>query len=100
MNENKRSQGKTIPFARSPRASRRGDGDIGADAKGAAAINEDWESIQELIRQQPEIDISKTMRLYSQVSLGRYQVDASRLAGRMLQFEKRFQRSPGSADPT
>ena len=98
MNENKRSQGKTIPFARSPRASRRGDGDHGAAANGAATTNEDWESILEIIRQQPEIDISKTMRLYSQVSLGRYQVDAPRLAGRMLQFEKRFQRSLEDAD--
>ena len=98
MNENKRSQGKTIPFAKSPRASRRGDGGDGDIA--AAVKNEDWESILEIIRQQPEIDISKTMRLYSQVSLGRYQVDASRLADRMLQFEKRFQRSPGSADQT
>ena len=86
MNDNFGKRGNTLPFSRPARASRRGAGAIAAEAAG-----QDWEDWLDLIRQQPEIDISKTISLCSGVNAGRYQPDAARIAKRMLQFEARLQ---------
>jgi len=83
MNEDHQSQGKTLPFARPGRASRGGGDSPTAEA--------DWRALREIVGQQPEINISKTVLLHRQVQAGRYPINPSRLADRMLRFERRFQ---------
>ncbi len=93
MNEHFDSRGKTLPFARPLRA--RSSGDNGAED----TIAEDWEAMLDIIRQQPDVNISKTVQLHSQVRSGRYRVNASRLADRLLQLESRLEGSiHGSQD--
>ncbi len=95
MNEDFGSRGKTLPFARPLRAGR--GGNPGAED----AMAEDWEAMLDLIRQQPDVNISKTVQLHRQVAAGHYRVNASRLADRLLQFESRFEDSiqgPGSQE--
>ena len=86
MNEDHRSRSRTIPFAKLSRDSRDG-GDARADGR-----KEDMDAMLELVRQQPDINISKTILLYSQISSGRYRIDSSRLADRILEFENRIQK--------
>ena len=88
MNEDHRSRSRTIPFARPARDSRGG-----GDARAADGRQDDWDAMLELVRQQPDINISKTILLYSQVSSGRYRIDSSRLADRILEFEGRLRNS-------
>ncbi len=83
MNEDQHSRGGTLPFARPPRANR-GDGD-------SPAAEADWPALREIVRQQPEINISKTVLLHRQVQAGRHPVNPSRLADHMLRFERRLQ---------
>lgn len=83
MNEDHQSRGGTLPFARPKRASRDG----GDSPIGGA----DLQALSEIVRQQPEVNISKTILLHRQVQAGRYPVNPSRLADRMLRFERRFQ---------
>ena len=85
MNEHFGSRGKTLPFASPLRAG--SSGNPGADD----TIAEDWGAMLDIIRQQPEVNISKTVQLHRQVVSGRYPVNASRLADRLLQFESRFE---------
>lgn len=49
----------------------------------------------EIIRQQPDINISRTILLHGQVESGRYQVNASRVAVRLLDMENRLQEDQG-----
>lgn len=85
MNEDHRDTGNTLPFARPARAPGRG----GADAPSAGEINEE---LLDIIRQEPEMNISKTVLLSKQVASGRYRVDASSVARRLREFERGLQR--------
>lgn len=85
MNEDHRSTGNTLPFARPARAPGRG-------GKGAPFAGEISEELLDIVRQEPEMNISKTVLLGKQVGEGRYRVDASRVASRLLAFEGRLQR--------
>ncbi len=88
MNEDHRSTGNTLPFARPARAPGRG-------GKGAPSAGEIDEEMLDIVRQEPEMNISKTVLLGKQVGEGRYRVDSSRVARRLLEFEGRLQRDQG-----
>ena len=85
MNEDHRGTGKTLPFARPARATGRG----GAGVPSAGEISEE---LLDIVRQEPEMNISKTVLLSKQIDSGRYRVDASRVARRLLDFERGLQR--------
>ncbi len=89
MNEDQGGTANTLPFARPARASGRGCG----SAESAPATSEE---MLDIVRQEPEMNISKTVLLGKQVGEGRYRVDASRVAGRLLAFEGRLQRDHDS----
>ncbi len=84
MNEYQGRPGKTLPFAK-PAGSGKRDGD------GDKSAEEEREAMLDIIRQQPEINISRTVLLHRQVDSGRYRVNASRVARRLLDFEDRIQ---------
>lgn len=85
MNEDHRSTGNTLPFARPARASGRG-------GKGLPFAGEIDEEMLDIVGQEPEMNISKTVLLGKQVGEGRYRFDASRVARRLIDFEGRLQR--------
>ncbi len=87
MNQHFDSRGKTLPFVRPLRPGASGDPGAGD------ASMEDWEALLDMIRQQPDVNISKIVQLHRQVSSGGYRVNASRLADRLLQFESRLEDS-------
>lgn len=88
MNEDHRRNANTLPFARPARAAGRG----GASVNSGEEISEE---MLDIVRQEPEMNISKTVLLSKQIDSGRYRVDASRVARRLLEFEDRL---PGSQD--
>ena len=83
MNEDQRRTANTLPFARPARAA----GRDGADVNSGEEISEE---LLEIVRQEPEMNISKTVWLSKQIDSGRYRVDASRVARRLLEFEDRL----------
>ena len=83
MNKDRGRPGKTLPFAKPARAGKRG----GAGDK----AEEEREAMLDIIRQQPEINISRTVLLHRKVDSGRYRVNASRVARRLLDLEDRIQ---------
>ena len=83
MNEDHRRTADTLPFARPARAAGRG----GDNAKSTAEISEE---MLDIVRQEPEMNISKTVLLSKQIGSGRYRVDASRVARRLFEFEDRL----------
>ena len=83
MNEDDRRTANTLPFARPARASGRGGGGVNSGA-------EISEEMLDIVRQEPEMNISKTVLLSKQIDSGRYRVDASRVARRLLEFEDRL----------
>ena len=88
MNEDHRRTANTLPFARPARAAGRG----GADINFGEEISEE---MLDIVRQEPEMNISRTVLLSRQIESGRYRVDASRVARRLLEFEDRL---PGNQD--
>lgn len=83
MNEDHRRIANTLPFARPARTSGRG----GAGVNSGEEISGE---MLDIVRQEPEMNISKTVLLSRQIDSGRYRVDASRVAGRLLEFEDRL----------
>lgn len=83
MNEDHRRTANTLPFARPARASGRG----GASVSSGEEISGE---MLDIVRQEPEMNISKTVLLSRQIDSGRYRVDASRVARRLLEFEDRL----------
>jgi len=61
------------------------------------ADGHEQQELLEIVRQQPHVDISRSISLHRVVQNGRYQIDAFRLAGKLLDFELRLQRDQGSA---
>ena len=84
MNEDHGRTGKTLPFARPAHVGRRG-----GETRELTA--EEQDAMLEIIKQQPEVNISQMILLHGRVESGRYQVNASRVAGKMLEFEHRLQ---------
>ncbi len=84
MNEDHGGTADTLPFARPARPLGRGGGS-------AQSAGETSEEMLDIVRQEPEMNISKTVLLGKQVGEGRYRVDASRVARRLLEFEGRLQ---------
>ena len=85
MNEDLDNIGNALPFAK-PARTERGGGD------GADAMGEEREALLEIVRQQPEINIRRTLLLHGKVGSGRYRVNASRMADKLLDFEGKLQR--------
>ena len=88
MNEDHRRTANTLPFARPARAAGRG----GDSVESSEEISEE---MLDIVRQEPEMNISRTVLLSRQIDSGRYRVDASRVARRLLEFEDRL---PGDQD--
>ena len=83
MKEDRRRTADTLPFARPARAA----GRSGASFNSGEEISEE---MLDIVRQEPEMNISKTVLLSRQISSGRYRVDASRVARRLFEFEDRL----------
>lgn len=83
MNEDHRRTANTLPFARPARAAGRG----GDSVESSEEISEE---MLDIVRQEPEMNISKTVLLSRQIDSGRYRVDASRVARRLFEFEDRL----------
>lgn len=83
MNEDHRRTANTLPFARPARAAGRGSDSV-------ESSEEISEEMLDIVRQEPEMNISKTVLLSRQIDSGRYRVDASRVARRLFEFEDRL----------
>ncbi len=81
MNEDRGNKGDTLPFARPA-----------PDGEGGKSADEEREAMLDIIRQEPAINISKTVLLHRRIDSGSYQVDAARVAQRLLALENRLQR--------
>ena len=85
MNEHHGKADNTLPFAKPDR-------DSGRASDGEKPAGEECEAMLDIIKQQPEINISRTVMLHGQIDSGRYRVNAPRVAKRLLDFEGRLQR--------
>ncbi len=52
----------------------------------------EWQHIEELISQLPEIDASRVVRLHNSIMAGEYAVDSERLAQKLLTLETALNR--------
>lgn len=56
-------------------------------------------ALQQQIAEMPEIDVARVEQLRAEISQNRYQIDASRIADRMMQLEGDLQGSSKQAEP-
>ncbi len=84
MTQHSGNSGNTVPFIKPIRNPAHGGEAVDGDALACGELPE-W---REIIRQQPDINISRTVLMHRQLESGRYRIDPSRVARRLLRFEQ------------
>lgn len=85
MNEDLCGKSNTLPFARPARAPGRGGESPPSSEKISAEM-------LDIVKQEPDMNISKTVLMSRKIDSGRYRVNAYRVARRLREFENRLLR--------
>lgn len=83
MNEDLGNKSNTLPFARPARAA-------GRDGESARSSERISPEMLDIVRQEPDMNISKTVLMSRKIDSGRYRVNAYRVARRLREFEGRL----------
>ena len=83
MNQDPGGKSNTLPFALPVARPARG----GGDARSSGPISAE---MLDIVKQEPDMNISKTVLMSRKIDSGRYRVNAYRVARRLREFENRL----------